>query len=272
VLAGVAQELFRGTGARRAVSGEIWPVALVSLVRRNRRRYGGYIAHAGLAALLIGVAGSSSFQHSKDVSLAPGQSAVVDGYTLRYVRPIASATDAKLTFGAQLAVYHGGHFVETLRTTRGFYPTGFNGSSGPISEAFNGASDSNVGLDSGVTHDIWVVVDPNLTPLQNQIARGDRVFENYMQHLTPAQARNPQYLDAISTLRGRAIIGLTNQYVTRPWAVEFLMIVSPLVSWIWVGALIIAFGGLIALSPVPALLARRSTAAAYESRLARELA
>ena len=42
----VGQEFWRGARARRAMSGEALPVALVSLVRRNRRRYGGYLVHA----------------------------------------------------------------------------------------------------------------------------------------------------------------------------------------------------------------------------------
>jgi cytochrome c-type biogenesis protein CcmF len=79
-------------------------------------------------------------------------------------------------------------------------------------------------------------------------------------------------LQTISVERARAIIGLTNQYVNHPWPVEFLLQVDPLVSWLWIGALIIAFGGLIALSPLPVLVRRRSLAAAYSSRLARELA
>jgi cytochrome c-type biogenesis protein CcmF len=248
-------------------------VALVSLVRRNRRRYGGYIAHAGLAVLLIGVAGSSSFQHSRDVSLRPGQSAVVDGYTIRYVRPLAHASAAKLSFGAELAVYRHGHYVETLRTTRGFYPTGFDGTAGPISEAFNGSADSNVGLDAGLTHDIWTVVNPDLQPLQGAITRGDHVFERLMQSLTPAQARQASVLNVISAYRARAIVGLTHQYVTRPWPIEFLLIVSPLVSWIWLGAIVIALGGVIALWPPPgALLVRRRSTSMYAARLARELA
>jgi cytochrome c-type biogenesis protein CcmF len=273
VLAGVVQELARGASARRAVARESWPVALVSLVRRNRRRYGGYIAHAGLALLLIGVAGSSSFQHSRDVSLRPGQSAVVDGYTIRYVRPLAHASGAKLTFGGDLAVYRGGRYVETLRTTRGFYPTGFNGTSGPISEAFNGSADSNVGLDAGLTHDIWTVINPDLQPLQSAIDRGDRVFERLMQSLTPTQARQTSILNVISAYRARAILGLTHQYVSRPWSIEFLLIVSPLVSWIWLGAIVVALGGVIALWPPPgAVLIRRRSAAVYAARLARELA
>ncbi|TML95188.1 MAG: heme lyase CcmF/NrfE family subunit, partial [Actinobacteria bacterium] len=72
VIATVVQEIVRGAGARRAMTRESPPLALVQLIRRNRRRYGGYIVHAGLAVLLIGVAASSSFQHSRDVVLKPG--------------------------------------------------------------------------------------------------------------------------------------------------------------------------------------------------------
>ena len=48
------------------------------------------------------------------------------------------------------------------------------------------------------------------------------------------------------------------------------MLVSPLVTWIWVGALIVFAGGLIALWPAPAGRAppRRG---GYAARLAREL-
>ena len=41
---------------------------------RNRRRYGGYIVHAGIAILFIAVAASSSFQTSEDLRLTPGES------------------------------------------------------------------------------------------------------------------------------------------------------------------------------------------------------
>src|SRR5947209_7559706 len=120
VVAAVAQEFWRGAGARRATSQQSPPAALLGLVRRNRRRYGGYIAHAGLAVLLVGVAASSSFQHSRDVTLAPGQRATIDGYLVRYVRPTMSASAQKISFGAVLDVSKGGRHVTTLRTRRGF--------------------------------------------------------------------------------------------------------------------------------------------------------
>ncbi|MBV9465408.1 MAG: heme lyase CcmF/NrfE family subunit, partial [Solirubrobacterales bacterium] len=123
VAATVVQELARGAAARRAMTGDQWPIALVQLVRRNRRRYGGYIVHAGLAVMLVGVAASSSFQHSHDAVLAPGQHVQVDGYRIGYVRPIAAATPAKISFGAVLDVAKGGKHVTTVTTSRGFYPS-----------------------------------------------------------------------------------------------------------------------------------------------------
>ena len=64
VLAVVGQELWRGTVARRTMTGESWPRALARLTGRNRRRYGGYLVHAGIAVLFLGVAASSAFSTS----------------------------------------------------------------------------------------------------------------------------------------------------------------------------------------------------------------
>ncbi len=266
VVAAIAQEFWRGVGARRAITHDSPPVALAQLVRRNRRRYGGYIVHGGLAVLLVGVAASSSFQHSHDVLLAPGQHVNVDGYKVTYVRPTAHTSTGKVSFGAVLDVTNGGSHVTTLTTTRNFYPAPFDPTLGPISEAFNGQADSNVGLRAGITKDIWAVINPDLTPLQKEISQGDRVFTQLMTKLTPAQAAQPSTINWIRTERAAAIAGLADRFVTHPWSVNFLVIVSPLVTWIWLGALIIVFGGLIALWPVPALARRRRAASAVPAR------
>ena len=92
VFGSVGQEFFRGARARRAMAGEPAPRALLALVRRNRRRYGGYVVHIGIAVLFIGVAASSSFQHASELGLSPGQSTRVGAYTVRYVRPTATIT------------------------------------------------------------------------------------------------------------------------------------------------------------------------------------
>ncbi len=165
--------------------------------------------------------------------------------------------------------------MATLTTIRRFYPATADPSAGPISIAFNGASDSQVGLRAGLTRDIWTVVNPNLQPLQPEINRGDQVFMKLMTSLTPAQARQPNNVQFIAVERARAITGLTSRFTSHPWPSTFLLIVSPMVTWIWLGALIIAAGGLIALWPFPALVRRRLAArfpAPAPAAPARELA
>jgi cytochrome c-type biogenesis protein CcmF len=264
VLATVAQELWRGAEARRSTTHEAPPVALLRLVRRNRRRYGGYIVHAGVAVLLIGVAGSSSFQHSREVTLAPGQHARVDGYTIRYVRPIVGASSQKLSFGAVLAVSKGGKPVTTLRTTRGFYPTQ-DPQFGPISRFFSGEADSNVGLQAGLTRDIWTVVNPDLSPLQGLINEGDARFTPAIKQAETAALSHPGQAQAtmnyIWQLRDTAIVAIASRFASHPWPINFLLIVDPLVTWIWIGAIIVACGGLLALWPIPIAVRRRRAAA-----------
>ncbi len=255
VVASVAQEFFRGMRARQAMTSEPPPVALARLVRRNRRRYGGYIVHAGVAVALIGVAASTSFQHSRTATLTPGQSARVDGYDIRYVRATATASPEKIALGAILDVSRGGRHVTSLQTTYGLYPA--QDPTQPIGRFFNGSTESRVGLDAGLTHDIWTVIDPNVAPLQGLINKGDAVLTPALaqaERLPPAQ--QAKALSYLYGLRDLAIRALTRRFITHPWAAQFLFIVSPLVTWLWLGAILAALGGLIALWPLPSVRTR----------------
>jgi cytochrome c-type biogenesis protein CcmF len=254
VVASVAQEFFRGARARRAMTGESPGGALVALVRRNRRRYGGYLVHAGVAVALVGVAGSTSFQHQRYATLAPGQSVHLDGYTLKYTRPTAQASAQKISFGADLAVTKGGHKVTTLHTSYGLYPSlDPMHQIGRFLNTSDGAqTESRVGLDSGALRDLWVVISPNLGRLQSLVSTGDAKIGRALlaaQSLPPAQ--RAQQFNTIFQLRDILIGELADQFVRHPWASTFLIEVSPLVMWLWIGAIIAALGGLIALWPVP---------------------
>ena len=79
VLASIVLEFARGTSARRALARESWPRAFTSLVGRNRRRYGGYVVHAAIVLLAIGIAGSSAYDSIRERPLRPGQSMGVGG-------------------------------------------------------------------------------------------------------------------------------------------------------------------------------------------------
>ena len=270
VLAGVVQELWRGTSARRAMSKESPPAAFVSLIRRNRRRYGGYIVHAGFAVLLFGVAVSSSFEHNKDVAMRPGQSAVIDGFTVRYTRPYADPQPEKIVFGAVLDVSKDGKHVTTLRTSRGFYPSQ-DPSLGILGRFFMGEAESEVGLRAGFGRDVWTVINPDLLPLQRIIDEGNRTFREAMQATLDGGQPDQRAIDQLFLLRDQAIAGLSERWVRQPWAADFRMIVSPMATWIWIGAIITFLGGAIALWPAPAT-ARSRVTATYAAKLARDLA
>jgi cytochrome c-type biogenesis protein CcmF len=83
VLATIVVELVRGTRATGS---------LFQLVARNRRRYGGYVVHAAIVLLAIGVAGSSAYQTNREQKLAIGQSMTVAGHTVTYERLERSRT------------------------------------------------------------------------------------------------------------------------------------------------------------------------------------
>ena len=122
VLGTIGLEFVRGTRARHALSTEAWPRAFSSLIARNRRRYGGYIVHAAIVLLAIGIAGSSAYQHVKDRNhLARGQSLSVGGYTLTY-RALEKSSNANATeVRAVLDIRRGTHLVGTVRSGKNSY-------------------------------------------------------------------------------------------------------------------------------------------------------
>ena len=65
------------------------------------------------------------------------------------------------------------------------------------------------------------------------------------------------------------IAAIVQRYEDRPPPATFRLIVSPLVTWIWLGALVVIAGALIALWPAPAAVRARVRSAATQ-RLARE--
>ena len=69
----IIQEFWKGVGARRRMYGENPVVALGRLVARNRRRYGGYVVHAGIVILFAAFSGMA-FKKEYDITLADGQS------------------------------------------------------------------------------------------------------------------------------------------------------------------------------------------------------
>src|SRR5256885_15175329 len=76
VAATIVQEFYKGINARHKMYGESRLVALPRLVARNRRRYGGYIVHAGVVVVFAAFAGLA-FKREFDLTLNAGDSRTV---------------------------------------------------------------------------------------------------------------------------------------------------------------------------------------------------
>jgi cytochrome c-type biogenesis protein CcmF len=82
----ILQEFYRGIRARRRMHGESVPLAFTRLIGRNRRRYGGYIVHAGILIYFVAFAGMA-FKKQQEATLKPGESVELKspfGHTYRF--------------------------------------------------------------------------------------------------------------------------------------------------------------------------------------------
>jgi cytochrome c-type biogenesis protein CcmF len=263
-LTGLGLEFWNGAAARRKISGGSMAGALIAVVSRNRRRYGGYIIHIGIAVVLIGIAASSSFQTNRDVSLRPGQSTVIDGRKFTYVKPTATVSALAFTAGAVMRVEENGKNFDLYPDARYYRPTGVESSG--ISGYFDGESDSDIGLQAGLGHDVWTAVRPDISAVQRRSRAGDKAFAACVRGApgTPAQCKavrglmlqaranpslRPAALTQINKLQTLTAETIAKSYLTESPAATFKVIINPLVTWMWIGGLIALAGALTSLWP-----------------------
>jgi cytochrome c-type biogenesis protein CcmF len=122
VLASIALEFVRGTRARRALGAATWPAAFASLVAHNRRRYGGYVVHAAIVLLAIGVAGSSAFQTVRETRLERGETLRVQDYALTLEGVASRDADNAQEVRAVFAVERDGERLDRIEAGKNVYP------------------------------------------------------------------------------------------------------------------------------------------------------
>ncbi len=119
----VALEFARGVRVRQAHgAGGIVP-ALIELVLRNHRRYGGYIVHLGMLLLVCGVTGSSVFATQQLATLAPGETAAVGGYRVRFDGLSQATRGGALSIAAHLRVFAGRRDLGAFEARRNLFLT-----------------------------------------------------------------------------------------------------------------------------------------------------
>jgi cytochrome c-type biogenesis protein CcmF len=107
VLAAILSEFLRGAGVISRQTGRNLFTAMYLLIRRNTRRYGGYIIHIGVVIVVVGLAGAA-FNRSQESELALHDKLAIGPYTLECVGFTQDSNPNYNSEYALLDVYKGG--------------------------------------------------------------------------------------------------------------------------------------------------------------------
>jgi cytochrome c-type biogenesis protein CcmF len=116
----IGQEFVRGAFVRQQATGTDIFTALVGLVARSRRRYGGYIIHLGIVLVFLGFAGEG-FKREEQVLLKPGGEVALRDFTLRHDALRVTDDGQKQMITAQLSVSRNGKPAGSMEPAKWFY-------------------------------------------------------------------------------------------------------------------------------------------------------
>jgi len=120
VTASIVQEFWRGARVRQEGTGTDVLTALIGLVDRNKRRYGGYIVHLGIVLAFLGFAGDG-FKREEQVLLKPGQQTTVGHFMVRLDGVEVSDDGQKQMITGHLSVFEDGKAIGHMYPAKWFF-------------------------------------------------------------------------------------------------------------------------------------------------------
>jgi cytochrome c-type biogenesis protein CcmF len=140
----IVVEFVRGAQARRHMTGEGALRAIVTLVWRNKRRYGGYIIHLGALFMILAMVGGI-YKDEKEVFLKRGETMAIGRYQIHFedFREVPRQDSAVLA--AEVHVSNAGKSLGTLLPQKRFHPG-------------SGQPHSMVGVLSGLREDLYLIL------------------------------------------------------------------------------------------------------------------
>jgi cytochrome c-type biogenesis protein CcmF len=122
VLVANVQEVVRGIRAHARATGRGAMASVLPAAGRDRRRFGGYVAHVGFAIAAMAIVVSSSFAHRMDVTLSQGQAVAFSGYSLRYLGERVDRQPQRVVLIADLSVARDGRSEGGVHPSLNLYP------------------------------------------------------------------------------------------------------------------------------------------------------
>lgn len=122
VILAVLYEFWKGVRARVKVWGEPPLRALVKLIRRSHRRYGGYLIHLGVVMIAMGFIGDSYFKAETQDNLAVGERIQLNEYALQF-EGLERYRDSggREVLRASTRLFRNGEWVKDLYPRRDYY-------------------------------------------------------------------------------------------------------------------------------------------------------
>jgi cytochrome c-type biogenesis protein CcmF len=120
VVGTIGQEFWRGARVRQHATGTDVFTALVGLVARNKRRYGGYIVHVGIVLLFLGFAGEG-FKLDEQVLLKPGQQTQVGDFVVRLDAVRVTDDGQKQMITGHTTVFRDGEEIGRMYPAKWFF-------------------------------------------------------------------------------------------------------------------------------------------------------
>jgi cytochrome c-type biogenesis protein CcmF len=116
----VLQEFWRGVAIRKRNTGQDALSALMGMVLRGKRRYGGYIVHLGIVLMFVGFAGTA-YKKETDVKLVPGKEAKIGKFTIRFDKLSHEEDRQKEMVTGEVTALVDGKVIDHLRPAKWFF-------------------------------------------------------------------------------------------------------------------------------------------------------
>jgi cytochrome c-type biogenesis protein CcmF len=116
----ILQEFVRGADVRRGATGTDIVTAMVGLVARSHRRYGGYIVHLGIVLMFLGFAGQG-YKLDENMKMNPGQQGTIGKFTIRHDALTVTNDDQKQMITGHVTVLRNGAEIAQLEPARWFF-------------------------------------------------------------------------------------------------------------------------------------------------------
>jgi cytochrome c-type biogenesis protein CcmF len=126
LLAFVVLTIFYDTGlalrARRRIAGEGVFRGLVTLARRNQRRYGGLVVHLGVVLIVLGIAGSMAYSVEREATMSLKEHLNISRYLIQFEGLKGSQQPTHFRVEGSFRVFHRGEERGVLAPALKFFP------------------------------------------------------------------------------------------------------------------------------------------------------